>query len=95
MDAKSAKDWALERLQSGEVIDHPQAILAGRGWRLAARVHELRQAGHSILTARGRGGIAKYHLADDRQGDLFAGTDPAATGSGDNGETIGEDDHAK
>lgn len=87
MDAKSAKCWALERLQLGEVIDHPQAIIAGRGWRLAARIHELRQEGHNILTARGRGGVGRYYMDDGRQGDLFAGRDPAATGSGDNGET--------
>ncbi|MDD3760843.1 MAG: helix-turn-helix domain-containing protein [Acidithiobacillus sp.] len=94
-DKASAKEWALQCLQSGKVIDHPQAIIGGHGWRLAARIYDLRKEGHRILTARGSGGIAKYHLPDDRQLDLFAGEGPAATGPDHNGETAKEDDHAE
>lgn len=96
MGSQSAKAWALERLQSGEALDHPRAILSGHGWRLAARIHDLRKEGHQIMTVRGRGGVGQYFMPDGRQRDLFGGDDPAATGSDTNsGKTTCGGDHGK
>jgi hypothetical protein len=71
----TAADWALDQLQQGHAITHPDAIMAGRGWRLAARVHDLRKAGIRILTRRGRAGMGIYTLPDDRQIELLSGGD--------------------
>ena len=69
----TAANWALAELQSGHAITHPDAIMAGNGWRLAARVHDLRKSGIRILTRRGRLGVGIYTLPDDRQLELISG----------------------
>ncbi len=77
--AISDEAWALAQLKAGRAIDHPDAIEAGHGWRLAARIYDLRKKGVQIVTRRGRNGKAAYSLPDDRQLSIF-GNGPAATG---------------
>ena len=89
----TAADWALSELQSGNAITHPDAIMAGKGWRLAARVHDLRKSGIRILTRRGRSGVGIYTLPDERQLELISGA--AGTAPGTASEADPEADHGK
>jgi hypothetical protein len=90
----SASQWALEQLESGHSITHPDAIMAGKGWRLAARIHDLRKAGFQIVTSRDRGGAGVYSFPDDRQLELF-GSGAAGTAPGTTSETDPEANHDK
>ena len=77
----TAADWALAELQSGNAITHPDAIMAGKGWRLAARIYDLRKLGVQIVTRRGRRGAGVYSLPDDRQLELLVGAGGTAPGT--------------
>ena len=69
----TASRWALAQMQSGHAITHPDAIMAGKGWRLAARIYDLRKSGVQIVTRRDRRGAGVYSLPNDRQLDLLGG----------------------
>lgn len=71
----TAANWALHELQSGHAITHPDAIIAGKGWRLAARIYDLRKSGVQIVTRRDRRGAGVYSLPDERQIELLSGGD--------------------
>ncbi|MGC9217402.1 helix-turn-helix domain-containing protein [Acidithiobacillus sp.] len=89
----SASQWALEQLESGRAITHPDAIMSGHGWRLAARIYDLRKAGFQIITRRDRRGAGVYSLPDERQLDFF-GDGAVGSGAGDaSSETDQEADH--
>ena len=77
----TAANWALAELQSGHAITHPDAIMAGKGWRLAARIYDLRKSGVRIVTHRDRRGAGVYSLPNDRQLDLLGGAAGTAPGT--------------
>lgn len=49
----------LDRLRRGPATNLELNQIA---FRYSARLHELRQAGHSIKTERGEGGVCRYSL---------------------------------
>jgi hypothetical protein len=77
----TAASWALDQLNAGNSITHPDAIMAGKGWRLAARIYDLRKLGVQIVTRRDRGGRCVYSLPDDRQLELLVGAGGTAPGT--------------
>lgn len=87
----TAADWALDQLRSGNPITHPDAILSGHGWRLAARIYDLRKLGVQIVTHRDRRGAGVYSLPNDRQLDLLGGA--AGTAPGTASEATDEEGH--
>ena len=93
----SAANWALAQMQSGHAITHPDSIMAGKGWRLAARIYELRKAGVQIVTRRDRRGAGMYSLPDDRQIELLSGAVASSAGDAADAETTNEAgaDHAR
>ncbi|OFA16439.1 hypothetical protein A4U49_07380 [Acidithiobacillus ferrivorans] len=89
----TAADWALHELQSGHAITHPDAIFAGKGWRLAARIYDLRKSGVQIVTRRDRRGAGVYSLPDNRQIVLIEGGAVASSaGDSADGEATEESD---
>lgn len=50
------------RLLAGEVLDTASEITEGRGWRLAALVHYLRDLGWPIKSYRGKNRAAYYYV---------------------------------
>lgn len=88
----AAANWALAQMQSGHRITHPDAILAGKGWRLAARIYDLRKSGIQIVTRRDRRGAGVYSLPDERQIDLLGG-DAENTAQGTASKTDDEEGH--
>ncbi|AXI04357.1 helix-turn-helix domain-containing protein [Aquirhabdus parva] len=58
----------LQALKNGESITQAEAIPRFSCYRLAARINELRAAGHKIVTQHERingGSFGRYVLADD------------------------------
>jgi hypothetical protein len=58
-------DAILQHLKSGKTLTPLQALKAGFGLRLSARILELRQAGYDVKTTmvkRGRLRVAEYRL---------------------------------
>jgi hypothetical protein len=58
-------DAILQHLKSGKTLTPLQALKAGFGLRLSARILELRQAGYDVKTTmvkRGRSRVAEYRL---------------------------------
>jgi hypothetical protein len=58
-------DAILQHLKSGKTLTPLQALKAGFGMRLSARILELRQAGYDVKTTmvkRGRSRVAEYRL---------------------------------
>jgi len=85
--------WALAQMQSGRAITHPDAIGAGMGWRLAARIYDLRKSGVQIVTRRDRRGAGVYSLPDNRQIVLIEGGAVASSaGDSADGEATEESD---
>jgi hypothetical protein len=61
-------DLILQHLEQGRTITAIEALVLFGCFRLAARIKELRDAGHNIVTYRGRPGsraIASYRLYED------------------------------
>ena len=62
------RDAVLEALLSGEALTQPAAQSRFGCYRLASRIHELREAGHLILSLRepGSDGFVTYIRLDER-----------------------------
>jgi hypothetical protein len=63
---QSQTEWILERLQEGRTVTAIDALNGCGCFRLAARIKDLRDAGHHIVTTdyelpNGKH-VAKYHL---------------------------------
>ncbi len=63
---RTHKSIILEALRRGEVVSPEVARREWRCMRLAARIHDLRKAGHVIVSLRGQGADteARYFLID-------------------------------
>lgn len=65
-DKTTQEGWILDRLQSGERLTPIDALNGCGCFRLAARIHDLRESGHDITTTdhelpNGKH-VAMYHL---------------------------------
>ena len=63
---QTQRDAILEALEAGRILDVPTAQGEFGCFRLAARIGELRRAGHIILTLgkRGKNKFGRYVLLD-------------------------------
>ena len=59
----SQNSYILEHLQTGKTLSPIEALIDFRCFRLAARINELRKAGHNIVTHKGND-YAVYSLKE-------------------------------
>lgn len=72
---------AALKARANEWVSADELVAAGSGWRYAARVWELRQAGHRIEERRdptGRHATGQYRLIVEPEQTLLFGSDVAA-----------------
>jgi|TARA_Y100000310_G_scaffold228786_1_gene231094 hypothetical protein len=63
MTKKTQEEQILKILENGDTLTPMSAFTQGLGIRLAARIFDLRQKGHSIETLRDNTlGVARYRM---------------------------------